>query len=198
MRIPDIVSGLLFAVSLYGQNAADGITADEAGRLGLAHFRAGRAAAARPFFEAAVRLKPEDAQSWKLLGLVTTSIGDLDAAASALGKACELAPRDEEACYYLARNRYALGHYEAARAPFEKALLAAPEAMRPKVHRAMALNFVALGLPVEAERHFTEAIQLSGRVPRDSEDPRVDYGAFLFRQGRTEEAVRPLQQAVQD
>jgi hypothetical protein len=32
-RIPDIVSGLLVAVSLYGQTAADGIAAVEAGRL---------------------------------------------------------------------------------------------------------------------------------------------------------------------
>ena len=133
-----------------------------------------------------------------MLGLATTSTGDLETATGALRKACDLEPRDEEACYYLARDLFALGHYEAARAPFDKALLAAPQAMLAKVHRAMALNFAALGSPAEAERHFAQAIRLAGRNPRDSEDPRVDYGAFLFRQGRTDAAVRPLRQAVQD
>src|SRR5262249_26709996 len=61
---------------------------------------------------------------------------------------------------------------------------------------AMALNFAASGSASDAEQHFIQAIQLAG--PRDSEDPRVDCGAFLFRQGRTEAAVRPLQQAVKD
>src|SRR5262249_16780636 len=40
-------------------------------------------------------------------------------------------------------------------------------------------------------------IQLAGPSP-NTEDPRVDYGAFLFRQGRVEEALRPLEQAVHD
>jgi len=76
-------------------------------------------------------------------------------------------------------------------------LRAAPQPMLSKIHRAIALNYVALFLPAEAERHFVKAIQLAGPA-RNGEDPRVDYGAFLFRQGRTEEAVRPLEQAVRD
>ena len=208
------------AASLYGQTLSDGVAAVEAGRLdeavrilatvverdadsfeahfylGLAHFRAGRAAAARPFLERAAALAPGNAQAWKVLGLITTSVGDLDTAAGALRKACELAPDDEESCYFFARNLFANGHYEAARDPFEKALHAAPQPMLARVHRAIALNFVALGSAAEAEQHFVKAIQLAGRTPLEAEDPRVDYGAFLFRQGRTEEALRPLQQAA--
>ena len=70
--------------------------------------------------------------------------------------------------------------------------------MLPRVHRAIALNFAALGLPAEAERHFVSAIKLNGRAAGEGEDPRVDYGAFLFRQGRTEEALRPIEQAARD
>jgi tetratricopeptide (TPR) repeat protein len=207
---------------LQAQNLGDGVLAVDAGRLdeaerilsavvrqnpdsvdanfylGLVHFRAGRAAAARPLLERAVSLSPGSARAWKLLGLVTTSDGDLDRAVPALGKACELAPNDEEACYYFARDLHALGRYESAREPFERALRAAPKAMLPKVHRAVALNFAALGLAAEAERHFVTAVQLNGRAVREGEDPRVDYGAFLFRQGRTDEALRPLEQAVRD
>jgi Tfp pilus assembly protein PilF len=212
----------LFSSVLYAQSVSDGVAAIDAGRLddavrifsalaertpncfecqfylGLAQFRAGHSTIARPALEKAVALIPADANAWKLLGLATTSSGDLDAAIGAFRKACDLAPKDEEACYYFARNLYAQGHYEAARVPFDKALEAAPAAMLAKVHRAIALNFAALGQPDEAERHFLEAIQSAGRAPRDSEDPRVDYGAFLFRQGRTDAALAPLQQAVKD
>jgi Flp pilus assembly protein TadD len=208
--------------TLNAQSLADGIAAVESGRLddavrlleplarqqpksfepnfflGLAHFRAGRAVAARPFLKAATDLAPSNAQAWKVLGLANTSAGDLDAAASALGKACDLAPRDEEACYYLARTLYAQGHYQAARAPFEKALKSAPDEMRLKVHRAIALNFAGLGAAEDAERHFQEAIRLMGPGSREPEDPRVDYGAFLFRQGRTGAALAPLQEAVRN
>jgi gluconolactonase len=137
------------------------------------------------------------AQEWKVRGLAASS-SDLNAAATALGKACDLAPGDEEACYFYARNLYALGHYQAARDPFEKALRASPPAMAAKVHRAVALNFAAMGSGAEAEQHFVKAIQLAGRKPGGTEDPRVDYGAFLFRQGRTADALQPLEQAVRD
>ena len=62
----------------------------------------------------------------------------------------------------------------------------------------MALNFYALEMPADAERHFVKAIQLNGRAETKGEDPRIDYGAFLFRQGRTEEALGPLEQAARD
>ncbi|MGH9657075.1 MAG: tetratricopeptide repeat protein, partial [Bryobacteraceae bacterium] len=100
--------------------------------------------------------------------------------------------------YYFARDLHALGRYEAAREPFEKALRAASKPILPKVHRAIALNFAALGAPAEAEPHFVEAVRLTGRGAGKEGDPRVDYGAFLFRQGRTEEALRPLEQAARD
>jgi tetratricopeptide (TPR) repeat protein len=216
-----LVALIVASSSLQAQNLADGISAVEAGRLdeaerilseivrqqpdsaaanlylGLVHFRAGRSAAARPLLERAVSLSPASARAWKTLGLVTMSNGDLNGALPALGKACELDENDEEGCYFLARNLHALGRYESARDAFEKTLRAAPKPMLSKVHRAIALNFVALFLPAEAERHFVKAIQLAG-PSRNGEDPRVDYGAFLFRQGRTQEALPPLEQAVRD
>src|SRR5882672_8639900 len=90
---------MVSGASLEGQNLRDGISALEAGRLevaaqtlsevvrqqpdsaeacyylGLAHFRADRPAAARPLLERAVTLSPTSGRAWKLLGLVTTSVG---------------------------------------------------------------------------------------------------------------------------
>ena len=208
--------------SLQGQTLVDGISALDAGRLneaesilseivrqqpdsadanlylGLVRFRAGQSAAARPLLERAVGLAPASGRAWKMLGIVTMSSGDLNGALPALDKACEIAENDEEACYFLARTLHTLGRYESARSPFEKALRAAPKQMLAKVHRAVALNFVALFLPLQAEQHFVKAIQTADKTSREGEDPRVDYGAFLFRQGRTAEALRPLEQAARD
>jgi len=140
----------------------------------------------------------EEAARQKRSGIEALSAGNVEQAEVALRKACDLSPADEEACYYFARTLHVRGNYEAAREPFEKALRAASKATRPRVHRAIALNFMALGMAAEAEGHFLQAIQLNGGAVAGTEDPQVDYGAFLFRQGRTDEALRPLEQAVRD
>ncbi len=140
--------------------------------------------------------QPSNAAEWKRLGLSLLAEKKLPAAVDPLTKACDLDPRDEEACYYLARILNALSRWDEARTPFERALRAAPKPMLARVHRAIALNFMALGHSAEAEQHFRQAIAASSKAESLPDDPRVDYGAFLFRQGRTDEALEILQQAV--
>ena len=53
------------------------------------------------------------------------------------------------------------------------------------------MNSVALGREEEAERHFRKAVELGAG------EARLDLGAFLFRQGRMEEASKLLETAVQ-
>ena len=101
-----------------------------------------------------------DASEWKRLGLALAAEKKITAAVGPLTKACELDPKDEEACYYFARMLHALGRWDEACAPFEKALRAAPKRMLARVHRAVALNFMALGHTVEAEQHFKAAIAM--------------------------------------
>lgn len=139
---------------------------------------------------------PSNAGEWKRQGLALAADKKLAAAVPPLTKACDLDPRDEESCYYLARTLNALGRWDEARAPFEKALRVSPKPMLARVHRAVALNFMALGRTAEAEQHFREALAKMSDADSLPEDPRVDYGAFLFRQGRTNEALQLLQQAV--
>ena len=139
---------------------------------------------------------PSTAAEWKRQGMALAADRKLAAAVPALTKACDLDPRDEESCYYLARTLNALSRWDEARVPFEKALKAAPKPMLARVHRAIALNFMALGQSVEAEQHFRKAVELNTGADAMPEDPRVDYGAFLFRQGRTDAALQLLRRAV--
>jgi tetratricopeptide (TPR) repeat protein len=140
--------------------------------------------------------QPSSAGEWKRLGLGLLTEKKLASAVPPLTKACDLDPGDEEACYYLARALSALSRWEEARAPLEKALRSASKPTLARVHRATALNFMALGRTAEAEQHFRQAVAAIGKAESLPEDPRIDYGAFLFRQGRTAEALKLLEQAV--
>lgn len=134
---------------------------------------------------------------WKARGIEDLSRHRMDAAVASFEKACELSPGDEDSCYYLARTLFSLDRWEKAREPFAKALRAASGSRRARVHRAIALNYMALGEMETAEAHFRQAIALNPGAEVLQEDPRIDYGAFLFRQGRLEEALPVLRKAAE-
>src|SRR5436305_10636696 len=158
--------------------------------LGITCFREGRPKEARPYLEKASRLSPSNDSAWKALGLIQLGADDHRAASVSLSNACALDAKDEDSCYLLGRSLFVLGKYDEAVQPFEKALRAVPPANLAAAHRATALNFVELGNMQEAERHFREAVRLyRGTI---QPDPRVDFGAFLTRQGRTAEALPML------
>jgi len=135
-----------------------------------------------------------DPAVWRRLGLAHISANRLAEAEPALLRACQLEQPPVDSCYFLARNRQTLGQFELARGAFDLALQAPPSA---RVHRAAGLNYIALGRDTDAERHLRQSVALSSSSPDDpSVDPRVDLGAFLFRQGRLPEAAEILTKAA--
>src|SRR5205085_2890792 len=130
------------------------------------------------------------------LGLILLGADDHRGAALALGNACALDPKDEDSCYLLGRSLYILGKYQDAVKPLETALRAVPAAKLATAHRAIALNFAELEKVEEADRHFRDAVRLYRAADGAQPDPRVDYGAFLTRQGRAREALETLQAAL--
>ncbi|MGH9719854.1 MAG: tetratricopeptide repeat protein [Bryobacteraceae bacterium] len=152
--------------------------------------------AAIGFLLASPQANPASAAAWRELGAAMTAQGKSEAALAAFSKACELDPKDEDACYYAGRQLFSLGRYQEAVAAFETALRAAPKEKLARTHRAAALNHIALGSLDEAEKQFREAVR-AGRGPDQVRaDAQTDYGAFLFRQSRTGEALAALEQAV--
>ncbi len=131
----------------------------------------------------------DDPSEWRRIGLAHISANRLAEAEPALLRACQLEQPPVDSCYFLARNRHALGQFERAREAFDLAL-AAPSA---RVHRAAGLNYLALGRDADAELHLRRAVAIGPLTP---DDPRVDLGAFLFRQGRLPEAATLLKQAA--
>jgi Flp pilus assembly protein TadD len=64
-----------------------------------------------------------------------------------------------------------------------------------QIRRIEALALEGAGKTDEAEAAFRKAIELE-RDSSPNEDPSIDYGVFLYRTGRAEAAIAPLQAAV--
>lgn len=161
---------------------------------GMACFREGRFQEARPLFEAATRLTPDSPDAWKALSLTLLRLSDYAAAAEPMRRACDLGPAGDDACYLEGRVLFVLARYDESLPPLEKALRNSGQEDQSKIERALALAWDKLGNAAEAERRFIAAIDHYRELK--SEDPHLDYGAFLVRQARAGEAIKPLALAL--
>jgi len=133
-------------------------------------------------------------EAWKALGLAQLGLNHYADAAGPLRKACAGGAAGDDACYLVGRTLSVLARYDEAQEPLHRALLAASADQLSKVNRAIAINMEQLGKAAEAERYFRAAIHEYRASSR--EDPHLDYGRFLVRQGRAAEALPVLQQAL--
>jgi tetratricopeptide (TPR) repeat protein len=176
--------------------AAAAAQSDDLYQQGASLLKSGRSGDAIAAFEALTRTAPSDPRGWRALGVAHASIGDYKRAAEPLRKACDLDPRDPDGCYYLGLASYNLGRYDGAVMAYTKALKASGRTGR--AHTGLGLTYEALGRTADAERELREGVaQHDGRGLPDS-DARVEYGAFLFRQGRLDDALKTLEASRPD
>ena len=146
--------------------------------------------------EAAVRVDPSNGTVWKALGMALAAQQRSEPALVAFSRACDLIPKDEDSCYFLGRQLFSLSRYREAVAAFDKAVLAASKEKLSRTHRAAALNQIGNGSVEQAVRHFRDAVRPGYGPDETLADAQTDYGAFLFRQARSKEALAALEQAV--
>ena len=166
---------------------------EELYRRGLRLFEEHQPDGAIQAFRDSLALRPNHAGTWKALGVVYASQGEYAAAEQPFHRGCLLDPHEPDACLYFGRSLYLLDRFEEALDVLRAAHRADPENAR--ILRIEALSLEAIGNTSEAGTAFREAIQLD-RNPAINEDPSIDYGVFLFRQGNAPEALVPLQAAV--
>jgi len=168
---------------------------DEAYRQGTALFQQGRFAEAAELLRQAVEREPS-ARNWKTYGVALAAQEDYRNAEPPLREACRLAPRDPDACYYLGRALYATDRYEDSIAAMRKAEGVYPRPWRAEL--ALGQAHEALGQAKEAEKRFLAAVRRSPPAPvaSDFDNPQVDYGLFLYRQGRLEEALQQYEEGM--
>uniref|UniRef100_Q028H1 Tetratricopeptide TPR_4 n=1 Tax=Solibacter usitatus (strain Ellin6076) TaxID=234267 RepID=Q028H1_SOLUE len=163
-------------------------------------FRDGERLFAEHSFEAAIaafqrsaELRPEYAPGWKALGVVYASRGDFDRAETPFRNACERQPSLPDACLYYGRTLYLLNRFQAAIPVLQRTLQREPR--NAEGYRLLALSLEGLGRAAEAGDAFRQSLNLNRRSSPD-EDPGIDYGVFLTRQGHPEQAIGPLEDAL--
>ena len=145
--------------------------------------------AAIGLFQRSLQLRPNDAGTWATLGVAYSSTGDSQHAEEPFHKACLLNPLLPDVCLYFGRTLYLLDRFEPALDVLRRAQQNDPQ--NAQIQRVEGLCLAALGRTAEAEATFRRAVSLVNRgAPAD--DPAIDYGVFLFHQGRAEEALVPL------
>ena len=154
---------------------------------GFEAFRKRDLRAAELAFTQATTEQPLNARAWKFLGSVYIAQEQFQKAEPPLSRACAIDAHEENACYYLGRVHYILGQFEQAQTAFETALKSTPD--RGRLLHGLALVREALGDTAGAEQFYKEAILAKERPAL------VDYGKFLFKQGRSKESLEVLRKA---
>jgi Tfp pilus assembly protein PilF len=135
----------------------------------------------------AVREQPSNVRALTLLGIAYIAQEKYPEAEDPLQKACAL-DRRSGACYYLGRVLYFLNRYEESRKALEIALRF-PSGGRGRVLHGLALTLAAVGENEAAERNYKAAIREGYSAAL------IDYGMFLFHQGRWRESIVYLEKA---
>ena len=164
--------------------------ADEFFRRGERFFDEHQLEAAIAAFQRSVELRPAYAPAWKALGVVYASRGEFERAETPFRNACERQPSLPDACLYYGRTLYLLNRFQPAIDVVGRTIQ--KERENGEAYRLLALSLEALGQAAEAGDAFRQAVRLNrGAAP--NEDPGIDYAVFLFRQGRAEDAIDPLE-----
>jgi Tfp pilus assembly protein PilF len=150
-------------------------------------FRKGDFRAAELAFTQATNEQPLNAHAWKFLGATYIAQEEFQKAEIPLSRACTIDAHEENACYYLGRIYYFLDRFDKAQAALEVALRSTPD--RGRCLHGLALVREALGDMAGAEEFYKQAIRAKEKTAL------IDYGKFLFKQGRSKESLQVLRGA---
>jgi tetratricopeptide (TPR) repeat protein len=142
----------------------------------------------------AAALTPPTADDLKIVGLNYVLLNDYPDAIRWLEKAVEIDPKNRDAWYYLGRAYYTKARLPEARKAFLAVLDLHPQ--DSKAENNLGLIFETSGQPAAAIDAYKKAIAWQNNVPHPSEQPYVNLGSLLLEQGRVDEALVYLEQAV--
>lgn len=129
---------------------------------------------------------------WKALGVAYAAQGQYGQAEAPLHRACDLDAKLPGACYFYAKALYALDRFAPALDVLESAAKREPESWQIRLGIAEAVE--GLSQTARAEQEFRRALSLCRTT---DPKPAIGFARFLIRQGRYDEAVAPLELALQ-
>lgn len=145
------------------------------------------------YTEAAAITKPTS-DDLKMVGLDYALLEDYPDAIKWLEEAVTLDQKNQDAWYYLGRAYYTKARLGDAKRAFQRILDLDPANARAENNLGLILE--TEGKPDPAIQAYRDAIQWQERGSQGSEQPYINLGNLLAEQGRLQEALAPLEQAV--
>ncbi len=162
--------------------------------LGFVLNRQNRPAESLASYTKAAAITRPMADDLKIVGLDYALLDDYADAIKWLEKAVTLDSTNKDAWYYLGRAYYTKSRLIEARKAFLRVLDLDPR--DSKAENNLGLIFESSAQPEAAIEAYRSAIAWQEQSPHPSEQPYVNLGNLLMEQGRTEEAIGPLEKAV--
>ena len=162
--------------------------------LGFVLNRENRPADSLAAYTQAAAITQPTADDLKIVGLDYVLLNDYPDAIKWLEKAVSLDPKNQDAWYYLGRAYYTRSRLSEAENAFKTALQLDPQ--NSKAENGLGLVFESSAQPAAALEAYRKAIAWDQGSPRKSEQPYVNLGSLLLEQGRTKDAIQPLETAV--
>jgi tetratricopeptide (TPR) repeat protein len=159
--------------------------------LGTALFKEGRVDETILHFQAALQIKPDDADAHYRLGAALLQKGSVDEAITHFQAALQIHPDDADAHYNLATALRQEGRVDEAIAHYQAALRIKPD--NADAHYNLAVALRQEGRVDEAIAHYQAALQ----IQPDNADAHNNLGTALLQKGRVDEAIAHLQKALQ-
>src|SRR6266496_1541601 len=162
--------------------------------LGFVLNRENRPAESLASYTQAAAITRPTSDDLKVVGLDYVLLNDYADAIRWLEKAVELDNKNKDAWYYLGRAYYTKARLSEARKAFQTILDLDP--FNAKAENSLGLILETEGKPAAAIEAYRKAIAWQEQNSQLSEQPYVNLGNLLAEQGRSQEAVPPLEQAV--
>ncbi len=162
--------------------------------LGFVLYRQNKPAESLAMYTKGAALRRPAGDDLKIVGLDYVMLNDNAHAVKWLERAVDLEPKNKEAWYYLGRAYYTEKNVPDARKAFLTVLDLDPR--DAKAENNLGLIFESEAKVIEALDAYRQAIAWQHESPRPSEQPYVNLGNLLMKEGRTEEAIPHLQRAV--
>jgi len=162
--------------------------------LGFVLNRQNRAADSLASYTQAAAISRPTSEDLKVVGLDYVLLDDYPDAIKWLEKAVDLDNKNKDAWYYLGRAYYTKARLGDSRHAFQTVLDLDPSNARAENN--LGLIFETEGKPTEAIGAYRKAIAWQEQTSQISEQPYVNLGNILVEQGRSQEAVAPLEKAV--
>ena len=192
--VPLVLAVLLVAVAIRPGLFASSTETDgwgEQTRLALRYADAQQLDAALGHANAAVQIRPGDAQSYVYRALIHVRAGDLQAAIVDYSRALELDPNRAQVHFELASALARVNDFERAVDHLRRAIDLNPSNV--SAHNNIGLLFMRMNRTEDAAEHFEEAVR---RNPRYME-ARVNLGVCYTQAGRHNEAIRVFEATVE-